>query len=138
LLVPGSFGALHDDLWFQACDDRINNARLHLNFTEPELPQAEWDQWLQFQREQLAMVDPVVFWSSRPAAWLPSIQRIALYLISAPAVVTTCDSVISVMGSMFTTRQARMNEATAADLIALRCNGMPQHGIDGSIHKKKK
>ena len=53
----------------------------------------------------------------------PKLHKVALYCLGLPVSVTSCDSVLSVMGNAFTVRSNALHVNKAARLLAFNCNG---------------
>jgi hypothetical protein len=126
LLEPG--GTVHYTAdykaWRAAGLSSGRNVRLLFGFTEAEFNENTWEIWMErrtsikLEKGQTAQD----FWSNCEQAFIP-LKSAALYLLSLPVSVTSCDSVISVLGNAFTSRQNHLSVANAAALIAFKCNG---------------
>jgi hypothetical protein len=62
-------------------------------------------------------------WWLSQAERFPYLHEVALYVMRVPCITTSFDSAIRVVESMFTPQQNSIDTATAAELVALRCNG---------------
>jgi hypothetical protein len=124
-LRPGIMNICYD-AWFTQRGGVIGykEFREGLGFSEEELPEAEFDAfWKLSETSALIEAEDVEKWWRARSLKFPRLSQVALYIIHTPCVVTSCDTAISVLGSMFTTAQNRIDTKTAAHLVALRCNG---------------
>jgi hypothetical protein len=95
-----------------------------LGFTAEELPEAEFDEyWRITKQHRLVENDLVETWWRDRSATFPKLHQVAVYVLRTPCVVTSCDTAISVLGSMFSSQQNRIDTSVAAQLVAMRCNG---------------
>jgi hypothetical protein len=101
----------------------VENVRKFLNVSDDELPAAEWEAWVEKQRTWVIPPSPMDFWLKEASFAFPKLRLIAAYLMAMPAVVTTCDSVISVTDDLFSTKQGALSDIKASAIVALRCNG---------------
>jgi hypothetical protein len=109
--------------WRQSGQASGRNVRLLFGFTEQEFAETTWDHWLD-RRTSIHLEDGQTaqdFWAT--CTEFAALRRPALYLLSLPVSVTSCDSVISVLGNAFTSRQNHLSVANAGALIAFKCNG---------------
>jgi hypothetical protein len=125
-LTPG-FARNCGDEWFEQRQRAIEakEFREGLGFTAAELPEEEFDEYWSVAQTTMRMVEAHEvegWWRSRTDKF-PRLSEVALYIFHTPCVVTSCDTAISVLGSMFSKQQNRLDAKTAASLIALRCNG---------------
>jgi hypothetical protein len=127
-LQPG-YSRFCEDEWFKSRNGVIDakEFREGLGFTEDELPATEFDDYW-----SMCKSDSTLSFTSCVAArewWLsqserfPNLREVALYVMRVPSITTRIDSAISVVGSMFPPQQNGIDTATAAELVALRCNG---------------
>jgi hypothetical protein len=117
--------------WSQLYKEREKAGLLHarhvraaLNFIETEFPDAEWMKWLEERQRPVQIRSAVDFWQQpHVVGRYPCLHKVAQYCLAMPISVTSCDSVISVMGNAFTVRRNALNVAKAGMLLAFRCNG---------------
>jgi hypothetical protein len=137
LFSPSKFVELRGEPWIEHCvaNDGFSPAavRAALGFTTEELPDHEWLRYHKWSTDANFEGEPSPFWHDKDCKH-KRLQRIALYLLNMPCVVTSCDSVISTMGQMFTEQQSQLGDQQAGELVAFRCNGDVAQAFGGSMH----
>jgi hypothetical protein len=95
-----------------------------LNMQESDLPEDEWANWLTYRKGMFMFDNEVEFWSRPDIVGLfPNVSKVGKYVVSLPVAVTSCDSVLSVLGNTFSTRQNRLGTDVAGLLLAFKANG---------------
>jgi hypothetical protein len=103
-------------------------ARQVFGMTETELPDEEWRNWISSSPGMRAQLAESYWWSPAALLQYPKLTLVARYLIRLPVSVTSCDSVLSVVGGMFHKTQNRLAVQKSASLVAFRCNGDVHNG----------
>lgn len=108
------------------------SAVCHLHFDN-----TEWQQYLGTAPDDLEpdeVSDPQLWWSRREEAY-PSLYHTAMFLLRLPAVVTSCDGLMSLEGTLFTKRQRRLEPQLAGRMLQWSANGDYLSMFDSSIRK---
>jgi hypothetical protein len=113
--------------WFKSRNGVISaeEFREGLGFSEGDLPDSEFYDYWSLCKSDSTLTSCVVareWWLSQ-AERFPYLHEVALYVMRVPCITTSFDSAIRVVESMFTPQQNSIDTATAAELVALRCNG---------------
>ena len=88
------------------------------------IDKSEWDQYVtcrEFMWDE-SIKHEVHWWKVKGKRMFPALFVPAVCFLSVPAVVTQCDSLLSVMGAKFNRRQSRLGPMVAANMIFLRAN----------------
>ena len=93
--------------------------------TNVEVDQVEWDSY-RCDETRISLVDenPVAYWETKRHQW-PALYLAVKYLIWLPVTVTSCDGVLSVEGTVVTSRRGRLDPERAGAIIQWKCNGNP-------------
>ena len=88
-------------------------------FTGTRVERGEFDAYLA-ALGKTPKTDPWKFWEA--AKLMPTMRHAAQFVLAMPAVVTACDAVLSVAGSLLCSNQAAMTPSHFGQLLAIRCN----------------
>ena len=89
------------------------------------LDEAEWKSYTSSQRFtqwKAGDRDEVAWWKLHGSTAFPKLGKVAISFLSLPAVVTKCDSLMSVMGAKFSKRQASMSNFNMSNQVFARAN----------------
>ena len=93
-------------------------------FAPEVIPQEEWVKYSSMTEFNMTEDMHVGDWWAQDCvkAEFPKLSELALCAVWVPPVVTACDSLTSVMGSMFRSNQGSLRPETAATMVFLRAN----------------
>ena len=107
-----------------ALSDIPMTAREFTVATNVEVDTYEWDGYRTDESRISLSETPLEYWGRKEAQW-PNLFNAVMYLIWMPVTVTSCDGVLSVEGTVVTSRRGRLDPERAGAIVQWKCNGNP-------------